>query len=219
MNMHTSIRREDADIGTAPPFALLDHVGPDLTKAEPIEDVLKRLGRARTDYATKFLAACRDSGIDASVNYWGEGEEKIMLGCPVDDQERLRRERLDALSRHLTSTPRRRASVLELLNMGGRFIDNRPFPTVEAAAEAFVAAGGRIYVLRDGSCEEVFPACNRTKAALEAEGWEGYPLRRLHQQYWATLRRSGAREVLAALVRARGKLHEGSGAYVWEERQ
>lgn len=189
--------------------------GPDLTMAEPIENVIGRLRYARNGYSVDFWQACRASGIDLSVMVDRDGDEWLQMWLPCDDQEDLRRARYDALRAHVMSTTRRRQSVIDLVNMRGRFADNRRFESVEEAAREFVSAGGRIYVLQDGLCEEILPYSEKQ---MMEEGWSGYPLRRLSQRYDATLRQKGARDELAALVRKHGQLHEGSGAWVWEVR-
>ncbi|HEY0148677.1 MAG TPA: hypothetical protein VGB70_06695 [Allosphingosinicella sp.] len=185
--------------------------GPDLTKAEPISEVIGRLRRARSTHAEQFYRACHTSGIDLNVNVSPTGEERLLMGVPMDEQEELRRPRYDALTAHLRSTEGGRQGVIDLLNMVGRFVDGRPYASVLEAAERYIGAGGRIYILPDGSCEETMPFDGD---ALAAEAWSGYPLRRLHHRYEATLRRFGAREELTKLVRENGSA--AKGALVWE---
>jgi hypothetical protein len=222
MNMMTAI---EAPISSRPKLyidetgAPSDRFGPDLSKATPIEEVLKQLAHRKTGdsgtYSTAFYQAARDSGIYLSTGFNRDGSEYLSMGLPCDSQEDMRRERYDALRAHVGAKPSRRQSVIYLLNILGFFVDNRPFASVEAAADAWVEAGGRIYALVDGTCEETFSIADNV---LE-DSWNGYPLRRLKQRYDVTLRAKGARGQLAAIVRAKGHLYEGSGAHVLETQQ
>lgn len=187
--------------------------GPDLSKARAIGDVIKELGPMRNGHALAFRNACQESGIDLSVMRTSGGEDRLLIGCPMDTQHELRRTRLDALQAHLRRSERRRRDVIFLVNLLGRFADNQPYPSTEEAADAFLKAGGRIMVRPDGVCEETLPL---TKLQIPAEEWEGYPIRRMSHRYCATMRRKGARDGMAALVRQRGQLQEGSGWIVLE---
>jgi hypothetical protein len=187
--------------------------GPDLRKAEPIEDVLAYLSRRRKQtYGVAFYRAARRSGISVSVFYSREGEEYLQMGLPCDTQDHLRRRRYDVLAAHVHGRPWRYRAVMDIANFLGHFADNRRYDSVKEAAENYIAVGGRIYVLPGGSCEENL---SLTSEMLMAESWEGYPLRRLSHRYDATLRAKGARDELAQLVRQHGRLHEGSGSIVW----
>jgi hypothetical protein len=191
---------------------LSDRCGPDLTKATPIDDVMRELGRLRGSYSPAFIHACADSGIDVSVIRTRDGEDHLMIGFPIDSQENLRRPRYDALVAQLGKTTWRRQSVIDLANMLGRFADNQPYRTIEEAAGAYIAAGGRIMVGPDGQCDEIL----HWSEAMLAEGYEGYPIRRMLQRYDATLRKAGARKAMAAFVRAHGRDDGPSGWIVLE---
>lgn len=187
--------------------------GPDLAKAEPIEETMKRLAYRRTgdsgSYSTVFYQAAKDSGIHLYATREDDGEHLIMM-LPCDGQEELRLARYEPLAAHVRAKPARRQTVIDLMKLIGRYHDNRRFATIEEAAREFVGAGGRIYVLPDGTCEEALP----TQIAV-ADDWKlGYPVRQMVSRYDATLRRKGARQEMAAYVLAHGKLYEGSGAYV-----
>ncbi|MBT2133968.1 hypothetical protein KK137_06440 [Croceibacterium sp. LX-88] len=190
-----------------------DLVGPDLGSAEPIEKVIKSLAALRNNYPTAFIKACKDSGIDVTVMREADGVDHLMLGCPCDGQEKLRLHRLDALRAQLRRGKSRRQDVIDTLNLCGRFADNQPFGSIEEAAEAYLGFGGRIYVLPDGQCEETTPY---DEERIEAEHYDGYPMRRMLQRYQLTLGRRGAREAMAAYVRQHGALDEKSKAHVLE---
>jgi len=219
MNMHTSIShtesfskdRSGLHFFTEETGAESERCGPDLTKAEPIDQVIRRLQRLRSSFSVAFYQACRESGIDLTVMVSQLGEERLYMGSALDHQAKLRKNRSDRLGKLVVSTKRRRDDVVDLVNMLGRFADNRPFDSIEEAANAFIAAGGRIYVLPDGRCEEIMPY--RPSIVME-DSWEGYPRRRMAQRYAATLLRTGAREEMATIVRERGIFRKGS--YVLE---
>jgi hypothetical protein len=185
--------------------------GPDLRKAEPIEQVITRLRKCRNAFAMEFWQACKASGIDLSITIWKNGEEDLRMGFPMDCQAALRKPRGDALGKLLSSTERRREQVMELVYMLGRFADNQPFASVEEAADQLLSAGGRIWIWPDGQLEYVVPVTSRT---VMEESWSGYPRRRLEQRLAATLRQSGAKEEMTALIRDKGILHAGSGTIV-----
>src|SRR5690606_8033848 len=221
MNMMTHIDRRETEPATKSRHLFLDECGnpsdrsgPDLTKARPIGEVIRELGRLRSTYSIAFWEACSASGIDVSVMRTREGEDRLMIGLPCDCQEELRRPRYDALVAQLEKKSWRREMVIDLANMGGRFADNQPFASVEDAAAAFLDAGGRIRVRDDGGCEENRPL---TDEKLMEEGWSGYPLRRLVHRYQATLRQKGGREAMKSHVLAHGRLHEPSGWTVLEK--
>jgi hypothetical protein len=194
--------------------------GPDLTRAEPIETMLARLAYRKTvrggTYAVAFCNAARESGIDLSVTVSREGEERLSVGMPCDSQEMLRRPRYDALVAHIRERPQRRQCVIDHLNRLGRFVDNRRYASVREATDHFIAAGGRIFVLPDGRCEEALPM---NEGAALRDDWDGHPLRRMSQRYLATMFATGAREKLAELVRAHGATQPGSGMIVWRAAQ
>jgi len=194
-----------------------DIAGPDLRKARSIEEVIAGLKGLRTgagSYSSAFYRACKESGIHLSTLFDGRGGgERLLMYLPCDDQEEMRRARYEALRDHLHAKPQRRQAVMDLVNMLGHFADNRPYASVEEAAEQLIAAGGRVYILPDGTCEETLPYGNERR--LE-DSWNDYAIRRMFQRYEATLRRRGAREEMAELVRANGR--ERSGSIVWERK-
>lgn len=185
-----------------------------LTKARPIALVIKQLASMRSRFAIAFLTACAESDIDVSIMREHDGEDHLMFGCCCDDQETLRRRRLDALRGQLQRGKDRRQQVIILLNALGRFCDNQPYATIEDAAREFLSLGGRIYILPDGRCEEAFPF---RETWMQAERSTGYPVRRMLQRYNLTLSGENARETMASYVRLHGKLHHGSQAIVLDE--
>lgn len=195
-----------------PQPAPMDIVGPDLTKAQPIEDVIRDLAPMRNGYAVAFRAACKASGIDISVRREHDGQDMLLLGCPLDGQEHLRRPRIDALVAQMHRGKNRRADVIELLNLLGNFADNEPFPSVAALADAYLERGGHLWIKPDGQVGEPWLPFERDTAARES--WDGYPLRRLVHRYSATLLQPGAADAIATYVREHGKHDEGSGCYV-----
>lgn len=190
-----------------------DRAGPDLTTAEPIEDVISRLKRARSTFPMEFIQACRDSGISLHVMYWKDGTKEFRVGYACDVQEDIRRARGDALEAILRSTDRRRESVVEVVEWLGWFVDNRPFASIEEAADQYLAIGGRILADPDGGCTE---ALSFDPQVPDLEFREGYPRRRVLHRYGATLRQKGAREQMAELVKAKGAFRPGCGWYVLE---
>lgn len=195
-----------------------DIVGPDLTKARSVEAMIASLKGLRTDrsgtYSSAFYHAAKESGIHLSTMYWSEGsEEQLQMILPCDGQEELRHARYEALKAHIHARPGRRQAVIDLVNLLGHFADNRPYSSLQEAADLFIANGGRIYVLSDGTCEEILPYGGR--AEME-DSWDSYPVHRMMQRYEATLRRKGAREEMAKLVRVRGE--DRNGSIVWERK-
>ncbi len=188
---------------------------PDLSEAEPIDDLVARLRPMRNAFAFQFVQACEASGIDLNVRYDGDGE-RLWFGVACDGQEKERCERRDALIAVLKRSPQRRTAVIDLLNMFGRFVDDRPFGSLEDAANEFLAAGGRIYVLPEGICEETLAL---TEQKIEAEHWNRHKLRRLQHRYRATLRKFGGRNQLSELVKKNGKREGASEAIVWRGRK
>lgn len=221
MNMMARIARDGEGIGLRGERKLFvdengnpsDLYGPDLTKAEPIDMVIKRLAPLRNLYSVEFMRACQESGIVVSVTRDPYGEDHLSIWLPCDGQEVLRIHRYNELIAQLRRGTFRRQEVIGCLNAFGRFVDNQPFGSIEEAAEAYLDVGGRIYVLPDGRCEETLPY---NEERMGAEHYDGFPLRRLLQRYQGALRRRGAREALAAYVQLRGTFHEGSQAYVLE---
>ncbi|WP_324741604.1 hypothetical protein U8326_00055 [Tsuneonella sp. CC-YZS046] len=189
---------------------------PDLTQAQPIEDVLKELAPMRNEYPVAFVKACRNSGIDITVTRDENGEDHLMLGYSLDNQEDLRRARLDALTAQLRRGRHRRKDVIALLNMLGHFADNQPYNSIAEAANEYLAAGGRIMVRPDGGLEETIPY---SAEKWKAEGWTGYPLRRLIHRYRSTLSKRGAREAMISYVFEHGTLHKGSRWTVLEDKE
>lgn len=185
-----------------------DHHGPDLSKAEPIEAVIARLNPLRSAYSVEFWKACKASGLHLSVTVTRDGEEQLGMMYPCDSQMDLRKPRGEALTTHMNRSERRHRDVVALVNILGHFADNQPYPSVEEAADAFLEAGGRLMVRPDGKLED---ALNPTIEQLNAEHYDGWPLRRLSHRLDATLRQKGGREAMAALVRERGELHQGTG--------
>lgn len=193
-----------------------DRSGPDLTLAEPIDEVVAYLGRRRRGtYGLAFLQAAHASGISVSMVYRPDGGV-LMSGLPADGQEHLRLPRYQALFTHLEARSWRRQAVIDCLNQLGHFTDNRPYESVAEAAEFYLSVGGRIMVRPDGGCEEIIPGTDQQERLRMQDSWEGYPRRRGCDRYEATLRQAGAREKMAELVRQHGMLHEGSGWIVWE---
>lgn len=191
----------------------LEIVGPDLAKAEPITEVVARLAPLRNGYSADFLDALQASGMTAQVVRDADGVDHLEIWLPADSQEALRNDRYDGLLSQMRRGKFRRRRVIDHLNMIGRFMDNQPFASVEEAAAAYLALGGRIWVRPEGTCEKTMPY---QADIVDAEAYERFPLRRLLQRYGATLRQPGSREVMTAYVREHGKLHEGSGCIVLE---
>lgn len=191
----------------------IEQVGPDLTKAEPIADVIARLAPQRNGYSADFLAACKASGMDVTVIRDRDGVDRLQIGLPEDDQTALRNQRYEALKAQLKRGKFRRQQVIDHLNLIGCFLDSQPFASAAELAEAYLAVGGRLWVFTDGRLGEALPYHRDTHAE---ESRNGYPLRRLVHRYAATMRRRGALEEITAHVREHGKLHEGSGCIVLE---
>lgn len=185
---------------------------PDLRKAPPIEEVIRGMSRLRNAFPFAFLEACKASGIDISVIRDRDGVDRLTFGCACDDQEDMRRDRLNALSRLISRSVQRRQDTIVLVNALGRFADNQPFGSVSEAAWAYLEAGGRIFANQSGHCEETMPY--RDEIADDAR--TGHSLRRMLHRYDATLRQKGARKEMTNLVLARGTLHQGSGFSVLE---
>lgn len=191
----------------------LEIVGPDLTKAEPIAQVIARLAPLRNGYSTDFLEACKASGISVTVLRDRNGVDGLQLGLPCDGQERLREERLDALAAQLKRGQFRRRQVINHLNLCGRFLDNQPFASAADLADAYLSAGGRLWVFPDGRLGQAMPY---HPDSPELEWQDGFPLRRLVHRYKATMIRREARDAMIAHIRQYGTLHEGSGCIVLE---
>ena len=59
-----------------------ERCGPDLTRAEPVDQMISRLKRLRAGHPVEFYQACRASGIHLSVLVTREGEERLRMGLP-----------------------------------------------------------------------------------------------------------------------------------------
>ncbi|WBY08326.1 hypothetical protein PIB19_02015 [Sphingomonas sp. 7/4-4] len=221
MNMMTAINPARATTGRYLDEKGLpsERHGPDLTKAESIEDMLAELYGRKTGphgtYSAVFYSAAKGSGIELVLEVDEAGEESVRFMLPCDSQEDLRRPRYRALNDHLYAKPRRLQHVIELLVILGRFHDARPFASIEEAAEAYAAAGGRIYVhdhYGKISCEETMPTTHWLDLQ---DSWARYPRKRMLQHYANTLAKPGAREKLIQLVRERGVLNEETGSYTY----
>ena len=191
-----------------------DMVGPDLTKAEPIADVIARLAPLRNGYWEDFLDACTASGMDVMVIRDRDGTDKLQIGMPADGQEALRQPRYKALTDQLKRGKFRRQQVIDALNLFGRFMDNQPFASIVELADAFLTHGGRLWLKPDGSLGE--PWLPYTRDTAQQERIERYPLRRLMHRYTATLHRPNSSEALAAYICKRGKKCEGNSCIILE---
>lgn len=181
-------------------------VGPDLSQAEPIADVIARLAPLRNGYSADFLAACKASGISVTVLRDRDGVDGLQFGFPCDGQEKLREERGDALVAQMKRGKTRRQQIIDHLNLIGRFMDNQRFGSPAEWAASFLEHGGRLWVDPAGQPDVVVPIRSQT---FEAEHWDGYPLRRLTQRHAATMLDPQARADLAEYIRQHGKLTAG----------
>jgi hypothetical protein len=190
-----------------------DFIGPDLAKAQPIADVIRELAPLRNGYSADFLAACEASGIGVTVRRNRDGVDGLEFGLPMDGQERLREERLDALVAQMKRGKSRRQQVIDHLNLVGKFLDAQPFASAEELAQAYLAVGGRMWIHPCGRLGEALPWHGETPM----EEWlNAYPLRRLNQRYSTTMILRGSKDELSAYIREHGKLHPGSGFIVLE---
>lgn len=190
-----------------------DIVGPDLTKAEPIAEVIARLAPLRNGYSTDFLKACKASGISVSVIRDRDGVDGLQFGFPCDDQETLREARGDALVAQMKRGKFRRQQVIDHLNLIGQFMDDQRFASPEEWASAFIAVGGRLWIAPDGKLDA---SPSLTAETYRAEQWEGFPLRRLMQRHSSTMLNARARADLAAYIRQHGKPSKSEGFIVLE---
>lgn len=95
-------------------------VGPDLTKAEPIADVIARLSLLRKGYASAFLRTCEETGIDVMLLFDADGSEHVMMGTRADGQETERLARIDALAAQMKRGETRRPAVIRMLKVSCR---------------------------------------------------------------------------------------------------
>lgn len=186
----------------------------DLSKAEPIETTIAALERydPTSDpkrYALVFLAALDASDISILVEMSPEGE-CLRAGIKMDEQERPRVARHDALFEHLSGTPARRAAVIAYLNSAGRFDDNRTYDTAEEAVAAMLAIGGCIMLDPKGELEEKF-RLPPGKHVVEVDVCEGWPRKRTLHRYRNTISDNAVAERVRQIVRAEGVRHPGSG--------
>lgn len=116
MNMMTRIQAREAGAQVDEPSA---GAGRDLASARPIEDVVSELEAMHEGHALAFLAACSASGIDVALWSQPGREERLILGSPLDGQERTRSARMDALIAHLKGDDGRRDAVIVALKLKG----------------------------------------------------------------------------------------------------
>lgn len=188
-----------------------DIVGPDLTKAEPMADVIARLAPLRNGYSSDFLAACKASGINVTVLRDRDGVDGLQFGFPCDGQEKMRELRGDALAAQMKRGKFRRQAVIDHLNLTGQFMDNQRFASPAEWASAFLAVGGRLWIEPNGKLDA---SPSLTAETYRAEQWEGFPLRRLMQRHSATMLGTQARADLAEYIRQHGKPSKSQGFIV-----
>lgn len=181
-------------------------VDPDLTKADPIEEVLAHLDAAAAEdlsviYPLTFVNRLRAIGGSAMVDRSGSDdawEDALSVGTVCDDQLDERRRRMDALIAHVRADPARRAALIDWLNRHGRFIDHRLYWSPAGAIADARTAGLRLTINDDGAPSASLPDEYRSTDD-QSKGW---PIRRAQQRFAASVDRPGWAKEVATLIDA-----------------
>lgn len=105
----------------------------------------------------------------------------LQIGFPCDAHEKLRKERYDLLAPLIKDL---RSEMLEVMLELGAFSDLRPYATGEDAVAEALAAGARIYKLRDGEIGLALPIGQPEWDDDHAHDWR---LRRAAQRFSVSL--------------------------------